>query len=72
MISSEFGKYFLKKQKNIEIRIGTNKSYKRIWQSPDLPSPTILAAPDKEGGAGWILIIENDSMVNSERDKQGK
>lgn len=34
--------------------VGTNSSFKVVWQSPDLPSPTIITADAKPGGSGWI------------------
>lgn len=39
------------------IGVGTNSGLGvNRWQSPDLPSPTIICAACDWGGAGWILV----------------
>lgn len=35
--------------------VGTNQNFEARWQSPDLPSPTILTAPQKLDGGGIHL-----------------
>jgi len=43
------------------VGVGTNVSYKPRWQSPHLPSTTILAnGPLKPGDSGWVQIGEYD------------
>ena len=38
------------------IGVGTNSSFEVRWQSPDLPSPTIVTADAKPGGSGWVRV----------------
>jgi DNA (cytosine-5)-methyltransferase 1 len=38
--------------------VGTNRNYQTSWQPASLPAPTIMTAPAKEGGAGWLLSDE--------------
>jgi hypothetical protein len=38
------------------VAVGTNSSFDVRWQSPDLPSPTLMTAPGKPGGGGWLLV----------------
>lgn len=36
------------------IGVGTNLDFVTRWQSPDLPSPTITTASQKENGGGGL------------------
>lgn len=55
------------------IGVGNNVSYKPRWQSPHLPSPTILASgPLKEGDNGWLLMGEYEDSEVGEMSHEGK
>lgn len=53
------------------VGVGTNRSYKPYWQSPYLPSTTILASgPLKMGDSGWVMIGDYDP--NKEKEVSGE
>jgi hypothetical protein len=39
------------------LAVGTNSSFEQVWQSPDLPSPTITTADQKTGGGGGLKRV---------------
>lgn len=50
--------------------VGTNRNFKTFYQSPDLPSPTVMTGPQKTGGGGWISISERGSELNTKEDSK--
>lgn len=41
-------------------------NFRPRWQSLDLPAPTIMTSPEKEGGSGWLLVKVVESEINVE------
>lgn len=53
------------------IGVGTNTCFITRYQSPDLPSPTIMTSPQKLNGGGWIMI-NAEPEPEHETNKDGK
>lgn len=51
------------------VGVGTNLNFEARWQSPDLPSPTITTAPQRENGGGYLLIDAQSSAMATATNK---
>src|SRR6266850_8288959 len=46
------------------VRVGTNKSFRAVGQSLNLPAPAIMTSASKPGSAGWLVGWLAESNMN--------